>query len=169
MQMQVWSRVVRITHWLVAVAVLTEWLNETGYWHRSIGYFCLSIVALRLLYSGLTSSLSARFYWPSWQQIRAHWYEIKNARHADYTGHNPWGQWAVYLMWSLIVLLALTGFISRTDAFWGEDWPVDMHKLLSNILMLLVILHVLAVGLMSYLTKRNLVRQMLTGRAAASK
>jgi cytochrome b len=162
---QVWSIWVRISHWLVAICVVSEWLNETGYWHRSLGYFCVGLVAMRLVYGVWTNSAGARFYWPSWHQIHMHWKALVNGDHEDYAGHNPWGQWAVYLMWSLIVLLAGTGFISRTDYFWGEDLPVNLHKMFSNALMLVVILHVLAVWLMSYITKRNLVQQMLTGQA----
>lgn len=164
-QAQVWSIWVRISHWLVALCVLSEWLIETGYWHRSLGYLGVSIVAMRLVYGVWTSSAGARFYWPSWDQVHMHWKALINTDHADYAGHNPWGQWAVYLMWSLIVLLAVTGFISRTDVYWGEDWPVNLHKMFSNALMLLVILHVLAVWLMSHITKRNLAKQMLTGQA----
>lgn len=170
-QAQIWSIWVRISHWLVAICVISEWLNETGYWHRSLGYFCVSIVVMRLIYGVCTNSASARFYWPSWHQISMHWRTLinadhVNANHADYAGHNPWGQWAVYLMWGLVVLLAVTGFISRTDAFWGEDLPVDLHKMLSNGLMFVVILHVLAVWLMSYITKRNLVKQMLSSQVS---
>jgi cytochrome b len=165
MQRQVWSIWVRISHWLVAICVVSEWLNETGYWHRSLGYLCVSIVAMRLVYGMCTNSAGARFYSPNWHHICMHWNAIVNNDHADHKGHNPWSQWAVYLMWSLIVLLAVTGFISRTDAYWCEDLPINMHKLFSNALMALVLLHLLEVWLMSYITKRNLVQQMLSGQA----
>lgn len=84
-------------------------------------------------------------------------------------GHNPLGQLAVYFMWCLIGALALTGWLSRTDAYWGESGPVDAHQLLSDVLMALVVLHVLAVMVMSALSKVFLLKQMITGRKSLFK
>lgn len=79
-------------------------------------------------------------------------------------GHNPLGQIAVYVMWLLITLLAFTGWLSQTDAYWGEDWPVHVHHFLSDVLFCMVALHVVAVMWMSRLQRKSLVRAMLTGK-----
>ena len=67
-------------------------------------------------------------------------------------------------MWLLIVLLGFTGWLSRTDAYWGEDWPVDLHGYLSDALLLVVITHLLAIAIISKLQKKNLVKKMLAGK-----
>lgn len=162
-----WTWFVRATHWIVATGVLVNFFNDTGYWHRTIGYLCLGLVLARIVYGLLISKVSSsQFYLPSIKQLKTHIKELCERHVPAYSGHNPLGQWAVYVMWLLIALLAFTGWLSRTDAYWGEDWPVDSHEILSNILQGFVILHLLAIALMSKLQKHNLVKAMLVGKRA---
>lgn len=84
-------------------------------------------------------------------------------------GHNPLGQWAVYLIWLFIAALALTGWLSRTDALWGEDWPVALHAALSFGLLALIVVHVLAVIIVSRLSGQHLLSQMIHGHAQSLK
>lgn len=165
----VWSIWVRLSHWLVAIIVLIEWLNETGYWHRLLGYVCTSIVLSRLLYGFASQRETSQFYWPSWLALKQHVQMLLISKVEAHKGHNPLGQLAVYFMWCLIGALALTGWLSRTDAYWGESGPVDAHQLLSDVLMALVVLHVLAVMVMSALSKVFLLKQMITGRKSSFK
>lgn len=163
----VWTLFVRITHWFVALCVLVNFFNATGFWHRFIGYVCLGLVLMRVAYGlWVSRSPSSRFYLPTFASIRLHLTEIKTQHFTPHDGHNPLGQLAVYLMWLIIILLALTGWVSRTDAFWGEDWPVDLHAMLSSLLQTLVLIHVCAVAVMSKLQKKNLVKQIITGQSA---
>lgn len=67
-------------------------------------------------------------------------------------------------MWGLILLLGLTGWISRTDQFWGEDWPVELHEVLSKALQCMVVLHLMAVLLLSKKSGENLIRAMVRGK-----
>lgn len=125
-----WTLFVRLTHWLVAVSVMTNFFNDTGFWHRAIGYGCLGLVLVRIVYGLCISKISAsQFYRPTFLSIRQHVIAIFTKKLTHHVGHNPLGQCAVYIMWLLIMLLAFTGWLSRTDLFWGEDWPVDCHKL----------------------------------------
>ncbi|MEQ1602765.1 MAG: cytochrome B [Methylophilaceae bacterium] len=167
MQSLVWTNVIRLSHWLIAAGVILDWLNETGYWHRVIGYGCLLMVVLRVIYGVMSKIPSARFYLPGFTQMKTHLQDVALGKAHVGTGHNPLGQWAVYAMWLLIGLLAFTGWISRTELYWGEDAPVDLHRLLSTLLMYMVILHVFSVVLMSYLTRQNLIKQMLTGKQSS--
>lgn len=162
-----WTWFVRATHWIVAICVLVNFFNDTGYWHRTIGYLCLGLVLARIVYGLLISKVSSsQFYLPGFKHLKAHVKELCERHVPTYPGHNPLGQWAVYFMWLLIALLAFTGWLSRTDAYWGEDWPVDFHEILSNILLGFVILHLLAIALMSKLQKHNLVKAMLVSKRA---
>lgn len=161
-QAPVWTLFVRVTHWLVAIFVVVNFFNDTGYWHRFIGYFCLILVLSRIVYGlWLSKTASSKFYMPTIANIKLHFCEMKSQHFAHHIGHNPLGQWAVYIIWLLIILLALTGWLSRTDAYWGEDWPVDLHAFFSNALQGLVILHLAAIVLMSKLQKKNLAKQMI--------
>lgn len=159
-----WTLFVRLTHWLVAVGVLVNFFNESGFWHRTIGYGCFGLVLLRIC-NGLWISKqhTSRFYWPSFLTIRTHIKAVFTGSATSHVGHNPLGQSAVYLMWLLIGLLAVTGWLSRTDQYWGEDWPVDIHNILSDCLQGLVALHLIAVVLMSRLQGKNLIRAMVRG------
>lgn len=67
-------------------------------------------------------------------------------------------------MWTLILALGTTGWLSRLDAFWGEDWPKDLHGLLADALAVLIVIHVTAAIAMSVFHKDNLIRAMITGR-----
>jgi cytochrome b len=160
----VWPWFVRLTHWLVAAMVVVNWFNETGEWHRLLGYIALSMVFARIVYGMATSIPAARFYWPGPRQLRQHVLSVLHGHAETQAGHNPLGQWAVYLIWLLLVLLALTGWISRTDAFWGEDWPVTWHGYLSTSLQVLVLMHIAAVLLMSKIQRTNLIKAMLSGK-----
>ncbi len=161
----VWPLTVRITHWLVAVFVLTNFVNDTGYWHRIIGYVCLILIVIRINHGVKTSTPYARFYWPKCQAILQHLHEVREGAVTEHSAHNPLGQLAVYVMWLLIALLGLTGWLSRTDAYWGEDWPVDLHSYLSDALMLMVLLHLLAIAVISKLQKQNLVKRMIASKS----
>lgn len=157
-----WSLIVRLTHWLVAAGVLLNFFNETGYWHRLVGYVCILLVLLRVIY-GLCFSRtpSSRFFVPMPAVIWQHLQEIKTGKIASHDGHNPLGQLAVYVMWLLIVLLGFTGWLSRTDLFWGEDLPVQIHEVSASLLQIMVLLHLAAVLLMSRLQHQNLIKVMI--------
>lgn len=169
-----WPWWVRLTHWLVAAGVIALWLMsyvwyETDWLHRAVGYAVLALVAGRLLGGYLTHLHSARFHVPGWHAIRAHLIQLRQGHVPAHRGHNPLGQWSVYLIWSLIAALALTGWLSRTDALWGEDWPVDLHALLSLGLLGLIVCHVLAVIVVSRLSGQRLLSQMIHGHVQLTK
>lgn len=165
----VWPWWVRLSHWLVAAGVISLWLMsylwyETDTLHRTLGYGVVAIVIARLLLGLRTRVISARISLPSRRALCLHWAEIRQGNLSPQRGHNPAGQWAVAIIWTLIAALALSGWLSRTDAFWGEDWPVDWHAALSWMLLGMVVLHVIAVAVVSHVSRQRLVRQMWHGR-----
>lgn len=160
-----WSLPVRITHWLVALGVLVNLWNETGRQHRWIGYAVLFLVLVRIVYGNWFSSApSSRFYWPRTHQIKQHLFNLVQRREEDLQGHNPLGQLAVYVMWVLIALLAFTGWLSRIDRYWGEDWVVDIHIALSDMLLMMIVLHILVVVTVSWWQNTHLIKRMITGK-----
>jgi cytochrome b len=151
-----WSWPVRLVHWTVAIAVLVNMFNDTGWTHRTIGYVCVALVALRIAYGVASRNASSRLWWPSASDIRDHLRFMMARKPEPREGHNPLGQFAVYAMWALVGLLGMTGWLSRTDAFWDA--------LLSDALMFMVVLHLVAVIGMSWWLKQNLVTPMMTGK-----
>lgn len=177
MSTQAWPWWIKLLHALnagafFALAVMTYAYAETGWWHRTLGYMMLSAVILRLLLTFLPIFTDAhqqkvsKLYLPNFKHMRAHVMELYSAIQSRQpmlntsSGHNPIGLCAVYAMWLLVGLLALTGWLSRTDAYWGEDGPVELHAILATLLIGLVSLHLCAVVLMSYLHRQNLVYKM---------
>ena len=164
-QVLAWTGFVRVTHWLVAIIVLVNFFNETGFWHRFIGYFCLTVVVSRIVYGLWFSKVaSSRLYIPTMAGIKLHLIDMATQQALPHDGHNPLGQLAVYFMWFLILLLGFTGWLSRTDRYWGEDWPVTLHQGLSYTLMAMVALHLTAVFIVSRRSRQHLIKQMIDGK-----
>ena len=67
-------------------------------------------------------------------------------------------------IWLLVLLLALTGWMSHLDAFWGDDGIRAVHSVLADLLFVAVLVHVLAVVAMSFVWRMNLPVAMITGR-----
>jgi cytochrome b len=159
-----WSLTVRLTHWAVATGVIVNFFNDTGYWHRMVGYACILFVVLRLMDGlWLSRAPASKFFVPGFNDIKLHLLDLRTGKVNHHAGHNPLGQLAVYVMWLSIMLLGFTGWLSRTDMFWGEDLPVQMHEILSDLLQVMVVLHLLAVLLMSRLQNRNLIKAIIKG------
>lgn len=159
----VWSAWVRGTHWLVAGCVLANLVNDAGAWHRALGYVALVAVAVRLLHGCLSRHPASRLWWPAPADIRRHLDRLARRLPETRAGHNPLGQYAVYAIWALLALLGLSDWLSRTDALWGDDWPVAWHALCSDALFGLVVLHLAAVLGVSFWQRRNLIKAMLLG------
>jgi cytochrome b len=49
------------------------------------------------------------------------------------------------------------------DAFWGEEWLMELHEVLGSTLIFCAGLHALAAILMSYFEGANLIGAMVTG------
>lgn len=165
----IWPWWVRLSHWLVASGIFLVWLltyvyYETDAWHRGLGYVVLGIVAMRIVAACFTRVSAARLTFPRWQALCLHLAHLKQRHLPVVHGHNPLGQLAVYVIWTLIALLGFTGWLSRTDQYWGEDWPVTLHACLSYALMGMVVLHLVAVYVVSRLSRQHLVQQMIDGK-----
>lgn len=171
---EVWTIWVRLSHAIIAIGVISLWClvefrHDTGELHRAIGYGITLVVMCRIAYGILARYLTARHQasrlcWPSWQDIRQHMEGLFNQQLTPHIGHNPLGQYAVYVMWGMMLSLAFTGWLSRTDAYWGEDGPVKSHAILSDGLLLMVMLHFMAVFWVGRLSRQRLIQQMVSGK-----
>ncbi len=79
-------------------------------------------------------------------------------------GHNPLGTWMVWVLWTLVLLLGVSGWVCSLDAFWGEEAPVTIHAWLAAGLQICVCIHGGAVAVMSLVQREYLPLRMITGR-----
>lgn len=161
----VWDAVVRGSHALLAVLLLFNLLRDDGdLIHRVAGYAAAGVVVARWLWAlrarGPASLAALR---PS---LRATTRYLRDGapRHA---GHDPLGLWMVWCLWGLVMLLALSGWMSRLDAFWGDEWLHQVHAVLADALWVAIALHLLGVAAMSWRWHENLPASMLSGRKRA--
>jgi cytochrome b len=157
-----WDAAVRLLHWSLAALVLLDfYLDDGGWLHRAIGYAAVVVVGARWLWAVVAGG-SAGFasLKPS---LRGTLSYLRRATPRT-PGHDPLGVWMVWLLWSLVLLLGVTGWMSRLDAFWGDDRIRDVHAWLADALLIAVAVHLTGILAMSWRWRENLVAAMLTGR-----
>jgi cytochrome b len=163
----VWDWPPRLFHWVLAASVLIAWFTPNAYdtTHRIAGYTVLGLIAFRLVwgftgsrYSGFRSLIRLLRTAPSFL------WGLRRGQTRRYLGLNPAGAaMSVALLLSLAVS-AISGWMQVTVRFFGVPWVEDLHTYSSDLVMILVIVHVLGVLSMCVLQKENLVRAMITGR-----
>ncbi|HET9642199.1 MAG TPA: cytochrome b/b6 domain-containing protein [Burkholderiaceae bacterium] len=165
-QRRCWDIVVRLSHWALAGSVLFDLVRDNGdLLHRQVGYVAAAIVLVRLAWAALSSGqgrLAALK--PSLAKTLIYLRDLSAGRATHGPGHDPLGLWMVWLLWILVLLLAVTGWMSRLDMFWGDDRILEVHRSIADVLMLAVAVHLGAVLVMSLYWRENLVRGMLNGR-----
>lgn len=166
---RVWDLPLRFFHWLLAlsfgVAYLTAELDDWRLLHVTLGYTVAGLVLFRLLW-GIWGTHYARFsnFVRGPQAVTGYLRSLLAGRPAHYTGHNPAGAVAIVLMLALALLLTAAGWLLYTERV-GE-WMEEVHELLANLLLMVVLVHIAAVLLSSRLHGENLARAMLTGNKA---
>jgi cytochrome b len=181
---RVWDPLVRLTHWATALAIVFNGVLIDGdaLAHIWIGYTAIGLLALRLLW-GLIGPENARFSsFPisptgAWRHI----VDLKRGEHKAHRSHNPLGALMVYALWTMLLIVSVTGVMLESEPFpeheveynrHDEDEDDDedraeiieeLHEVSANLLLLLAVLHVGGVVLESRVSGRNLVRPMIFG------
>jgi len=158
--LKAWDAIVRLLHWMLAALVVFDLVyDDGGYTHRMVGYAAAVVVLLRLAWAAVRGhSLK-----PSIAETRVYVGRLAAGKPPRSAGHDPLGLWMVWLLWILVLLLAVSGWASRLDMFWGDERVEEVHSFLADLLMLAVAVHVLAVCAMSVIWKENLPAAMMTG------
>ncbi|EGQ9783419.1 cytochrome b/b6 domain-containing protein [Vibrio vulnificus] len=159
-----WDWVVRATHWTVAVLFFANFfvLEEGSEWHHWAGYLILLSLSLRLAW-GLVVESPARLtrFLPSVSGALVHLKEVVRNRQDKHLGHNPAGAVMIWLLWSLLIATAGSGWLTESDLFWGEEWLEEVHEVLANLTLVAVAVHVSAVIFMSKWNRKNYLKSML--------
>ena len=174
-RIRVWDLPTRLFHWLLAAAIVAAVV--TGLrggalmdWHGRIGLFITGLLAFRLVW-GIAGSTYARFarFFPTPGKIAAY---LRGEWRGE--GHNPLGALSVFGLLALLTVQVATGLVGNDDiTFTGPLFDLvskdlsnrmtGIHHLLTNVLYVLVALHVGAIMFYAHARKQNLVRPMLTG------
>lgn len=159
-RLYVWDRFVRLHHWSLVVLVLADQFILEGPAHRWAGYAALGLVCARLVW-GFVGSRHARFadFFPG----RTQWRRICAQPGTATRGHNRLGALMVLTLLALVVSLGASGWLMRTDAYWGEIWLENLHAMLANALLIGAGVHVVGVIAASIRWRINLPRAMVTG------
>ncbi|MDM0109245.1 cytochrome b/b6 domain-containing protein [Variovorax sp. J22R24] len=158
----VWDVAVRFFHWaLAALVIFCTMQDDGGQVHRAAGYAAAGVVVARLWWAACAKghgSLAAL------KPSAAAAFAYVRAGAPRCMGHDPLGLWMVWLLWSLVLLLGLTGWMSRFDVFWGDERLQEVHAWLADALLVALAVHLLGICLMSWWWRENLSASMLNGR-----
>jgi cytochrome b len=166
-QLKVWDLPLRMFHWLLAAAIALAFLSAEedsplNQWHISAGWAVGILIVFRLVWGfvGGEHSRFSDFVRP--RHVAGHLAGLAKGRIEPSVGHNPLGAVAVLLMLGLAAAAVWTG------AF-GGGAAEDLHELIGWTLLALVVVHILAVLIMSVLQRENLLRAMISGTKPADR
>lgn len=173
----VWDPFVRIFHWTLVAAFTVAYLTEDDLLtvHVWAGYLVGALVVARVVW-GFVGSPHARFadflYAPrtTLRYVR----DLILSRAERHLGHSPGGGYMVILLLVFLTATVITGLVvyggdqqaGPLAGMFTEDTGEAMeevHEVLANIALALVIAHVAAVVLASFAHRENLIGAMLTG------
>jgi len=163
---RVWDVLVRSVHWSLAALIVVELLNEAGAnpWHRYLGYLAAALVLVRLVWgcgdrghASLAAMAATARRTPSYFTLAS----------SPSIGHTPPGALMALALWTLVLLVAATGWMQGLDAFWGEEWLQQIHELLAYTLAAFAVVHIAAAIVTSRAQRANLIKSMITGNKPA--
>lgn len=109
-----WKPIFKILHWGVAVCIVLDyfWLEDAP--HAWVGYLAVSIILLRIV-------LEFFFNTPKYANLLA--------------------KIVYFSIWTLILALAVTGWMMSLDEYWGDERLEGLHIILSNVLVGVILIH----------------------------
>ena len=162
-----WDIPTRLLHWVLALAVALNFLvlEEGEAAHRFFGFLAVAVVVLRLVYGLLARNHASLRNLPL---RRADFIAFVKSFGADpdnrFPGHNPVASLVFLAVWFCILALGVTGYLSQTEMFWGEEWVEELHEACAGLLMFLVISHFLGMAHDSWRNRRRTFLGMITGQ-----
>jgi len=173
----VWDRFVRIFHWCLVLGFTVAYLTEEDLLtvHVWAGYAVGALILARVVW-GFIGSPHARFSDFAYSPATAFRYvrDLLLFRAERHLGHSPGGGYMVFLFLLFLAATVVTGLV-----VYGGDQQAgplagmfteqtgeameEVHEVLANITLALVIAHIAAVVLASFAHRENLIGAMVTG------
>ena len=166
----IWDLPVRLIHWLMVVcffgAYITAEIVELKIVHFTLGYTLAALIIVRIAWEFIGTTHAKFRNFVRHPKAAIHYLQsmIRREPPTD-VGHNPAGALAILALLSFGLLVTLTGWLTLHEIV-GE-WAEDVHEVLANIMLGIVIVHIVAVVVGSFLHRENLVRAMITGKKTA--
>ncbi|WP_262339919.1 cytochrome b/b6 domain-containing protein [Idiomarina sp. OT37-5b] len=164
----IWDAFIRGYHWLIVIAfVLNYFILEPGETvHQWVGYSAVTLVILRILWGfiGPRRALLSDFF-PTPKRIAEHVQHLRRRQLPQRQGHNALGGLLIWLFWLLFLGQGFTGYLlEETDRFFGSSVVENIHEWLAHSLFAGVLVHLVAVIVVSWWGRIQLLRPMLTGK-----
>lgn len=180
-RIKVWDIPVRLVHWSIVLLVPALWLsaeNGKADLHMTLGLTMLGLVVFRLLW-GLFGSSTARFSdfvrGPGKVLAYLRGQRSGGGDHAPVVGHNPLGGWSVMALLGLLAAQVGVGLFVQDEeglevgplnhlvSYDTGEALLEVHELIFNLLVVLVVIHVAAIVWYAVVKKDRLVPPMITG------
>jgi len=180
--MRVWDLPTRAFHWLLVLAVAVgtataffgpEWMLGLHVWS---GYVLGALLVFRIVWAVFGSEYSrvGSFAFPP-RAVIAHLRDLWAGRADDSIGHNPAGAVMIFAFAAVLTGIVVTGLITlggqeKQGALAGlVPYAIghaarQVHEALTNLLLVMVALHVGGVVMESLRSRSNLVAAMITGQ-----
>jgi cytochrome b len=165
-QRMIWDLPTRVFHWALAGSFLGAYLlsenDAARNFHVMFGYTVAGLLVFRLAW-GFVGSRHARFAAFAYSPAAALGYlrDLATGRARDYEGHNPAGSWAIYALLALAAATAVTGWLHYNEL--GGEAIEEVHEVLANAWLVMVVVHVAGVIVGSLAHRRSLIAPMITG------
>ena len=165
-KIRIWDAPVRVFHWLLVLSFAGAYLTaESEVWrlvHVTLGYTLGGLLTFRLVW-GVVGTRYARFahFVRGPSAVLRYLKSLRSGQPEYYLGHNPAGAVAIVLLMAMGLGIVATGYATYNDL--GPGWLAQLHDLLGNAMLLVVIGHLVGVVVASLQHKENLVRSMVTG------
>lgn len=160
----VWDIPTRLFHWLFALTFTVAYVtSEADGWaavHVFSGLLMLGLIVCRVIW-GMVGSRYARFSSFLFSPAAGFNYllDTLKGKAERHVGHNPAGSWAIYLLLLLGVGTSVSGL---SMLLIGEQFE-DIHEVLANGALAVVVVHIVGVAAASFLHRESLPRAMVTG------
>jgi len=180
----IWDLPTRLFHWLLvisfSIAYITHDDNRFLYFHVLAGSIFGGLILFRVFW-GVAGTQYARFnnFAFSFKSVIEYLKGLLNGSAMRHIGHNPAGGWAIFLLLLLGTSIALSGAIT----FSGEEshgillglvpysvaeFTREFHDIATNLILVLIAIHILGVFVESWIHKENLVGSMFNGKKQVS-
>lgn len=177
----VWDPSIRLFHWTLGGAFAIAYIvgDARLHLHMLAGGIVAGLLLYRLIWgwAGPRHALFSDFVRRP-GEVGRHVRDLLRGRAARHVGHTPAGGVMTLMLMSLLALLVITGLLLDGAELmsgplaalprFGDGMALamlaDVHGMLADALVVLVILHVAGVLLESLLHRENLILAMVTGR-----
>jgi cytochrome b len=179
-KIRVWDIPVRVFHWALVLCILGLFITaQLGgnwmEWHKKLGFAVLGLVSFRIVW-GFAGSYHARFvnFVRGPQTVIGYFKGLLKNEAPHFLGHNPMGALSVIALLASLLFQAVTGLFANDDILLDgpyagavskatSDFITKLHKLNSDLLWILIAVHLAAIAYYYFKKKENLVKAMVTG------